>query len=72
MGEKQRTLREEIEMKKKLHFPISWTCFVLFFVFMLGFIVLMGNAQAEGYTVKFHAQLKRDKMKQIIDSVLAG
>ena len=26
-------------------------CFVLFFVFMLGFIVLMGNAQAEGYTV---------------------
>ena len=38
-------------MKKKLHFPISWTCFVLFFVFMLGFIVLMGNAQAEGYTV---------------------
>lgn len=38
-------------MKKKLHFPIGWTCFVLLFVFLLGFIVLMGNAQAEGCTV---------------------
>ena len=34
--------------------------------------VFFQNLEAEGYTVKFHVQLKRKKMKQIIDSVLAG
>ena len=34
--------------------------------------IFFQKLEAEGYTVKFHAQLKRDKMKQIIDSVLAN
>lgn len=33
--------------------------------------IFFQNLEAEGYTVKFHPQLKRDKMKAIIDDVLA-
>jgi type III restriction enzyme len=33
--------------------------------------IFFQNLEAEGYTVKFHSQLKREKMKAIIDDVLA-